>query len=355
VKPTLALDPSFNWLRLAQSPLGRVSITALAFVALASAFFLVIGRDPIELIKLIVQSAVGDKYSLTESLVKATPILLCALATAVPARLGLITVGAEGQLYFGALIGTGFVLSHMQAPALWLIPGMLLVAALAGAAWSLIAGVLKAALNVNETISTLLINYVAALLVTWVVYGPWKDPASQGWPATASFPAAAKLPSYFDSRIHLGLWLAIIAAVALHIVLTRTRWGLALDILRSNPRVGQSVGLHYRRNILLVMLLGGAFAGLAGIAETSAIQGRLQAGISNGAGFSGFLVAWLARNHCLRMIPLAFLVGALLAAGDGVQMLANIPSSVTLVAQGLLFVAVLSVGGWLNREGRRDG
>jgi len=233
-----------------------------------------------------------------------------------------------------------------------LTPGMLLAAALGGALWALIPALLKAGLDINETITTLLTNYVAALLVTWLVYGPWKNPQSQGWPATVEFPEAARLPTYFDSRVHLGLWLGIVLALALHVLLTRTRWGLTLDILRSNPRAGLAAGLDLRRNVLLAMALGGALAGIAGIAETSTVQGRLQSNFSFGAGFSGFLVAWLARNDCLRIIPLSFLVGALLAAGDGLQMLANVPSSVTLVAQGLLFVAVLLVGGLLQRRGR---
>lgn len=335
------------------SPLRPVVLPLLAtalFLFLASAFFLAIRRDPVEMITLVVTSAVGDGYAIGESLVRATPILLCALATAVPARMGLISVGAEGQLYFGALVGTGFVLSFLDATAGVLTPGMLLAAAFGGALWALVPAMLKAGLDINETITTLLTNYVAALLVTWLVYGPWKNPESQGWPATVDFPDAARLPTYFDSRVHLGLWLGIVLAGVLHIVLTRSRWGLTLDILRSNPRAGIAAGLDFRRNVLLAMALGGALAGIAGIAETATIQGRLQSGFSFGAGFSGFLVAWLARNHCLRIIPMSFLVGALLAAGDGLQMLAGVPSSVTLVAQGLLFVAVLLVSGLSRRR-----
>jgi simple sugar transport system permease protein len=327
-------------------------LAAILFVVLAGTFFLLIGRDPVEMFALVVHSSVGDGYAISESLVRTTPILLCALATALPARMGLISVGAEGQLYFGALLGTGFVLSFLDASAGVLTPGMLLAAALGGALWALIPALLKAGLDINETITTLLTNYVSALLVTWLVYGAWKNPQSQGWPATVEFPDAARLPTYFDSRVHLGLWLGILLALVLHGVLTRTRWGLTLDILRSNPRAGIAAGLDFKRNVLLAMALGGALAGIAGIAETSTIQGRLQSNFSFGAGFSGFLVAWLARNHCVRIIPLSFLVGALLAAGDGMQMLANVPSSVTLVAQGLLFVAVLLVGGlpaWRRR------
>lgn len=334
---------------------GRFVLTALVVVTLCSGFFLVIGREPFSLLWLIAESAAGDGYAVTETLVRTTPILLCALATALPARLGLITVGAEGQLYFGALVGTGFVLANLQGTGWWLFPAMLLVAALAGAAWALLPALLKVRLGVNETITTLLVNYVAALLVTWVVYGPWKNPASQGWPATAEFPAAMKPATFFDSRVHLGLWLGLALALLLHVLLARTRWGLVLDILRSNPRAGVAAGLHWPRNVLLTMALGGMLAGLAGILETASIQGRLQSNLSAGAGFSGFLVAWLAGNHCLRIVPMSLLVGAVLSSGDGLQMLANLPSSISLVVQGLLFVGVLLAGGYARQHEARRG
>jgi len=334
---------------------GRLVVTILAVLLLTSGFFIAIGRDPFSLLWLIARSAVGDGYALTETLVRTTPILLCALATALPARIGLITVGAEGQLYFGALIGTGFVLANLNGTGPWLFFAMLAAAMLAAGAWAAGAALLKSHLGVNETIVTLLTNYVAALLVTWVVYGSWKNPASQGWPATAEFPAAFKPFTFFDSRVHVGLWIAVALALMLHVLLTRTRWGLTLDILRSNPRAGIAAGLRWRRNVVLTMALGGMLAGLAGILETASIQGRLQANISAGAGFSGFLVAWLARNHCLRIVPMSLLVGALLASGDGLQMLANLPSSISLVVQGLLFVGVLLAGGGLRRLERGHG
>ncbi|RYY62719.1 MAG: ABC transporter permease, partial [Comamonadaceae bacterium] len=229
-------------------------------------------------------------------------------------------------------------------------PGVLLAGAAGGALWALPPALLRIAANANETISTLLLNYVAALLVTWLVYGPWKNPQSQGWPASIAFPDAARLPLLGDSRVHAGLFIALALAVALHVVLTRTRWGLELDLLRSNPRAALLAGFGQRRRIVLALLAGGLLAGLAGIAETASVQGRLQADLSNGAGLSGFLVAWLARNDALRAVGYAFLVGALLAAGDGLQMTAGIPSSATLVVQGLLFVAVLLAGGWRARR-----
>jgi general nucleoside transport system permease protein len=315
----------------------------LVFAVLSSGFFLLIGRHPGTMLVEIVSSAAGSGYALGESLLRATPILLCALATLVPARLGLISVGAEGQLYLGAITGTGVMLVW-TGPAPLLLPAVLLGGMVGGALWALLPAVLRNLAAVHETIATLMLNHVAALAVTWLVYGPWKNPQSQGWPATIEFPDAARLPTLADSRLHVGLLIALALALLLHVLLDRTRWGLALDVLRSNPRLEHVTGLRITRQVVLTMAIGGALAGLAGIAEASVVQGRLQSDLSQGAGLSGFLVAWLAGGRVLRAVWMSLLVGGLLASGDGLQMNAQVPSSVTLVIQGLLFVAVLGAG-----------
>lgn len=319
---------------------SRTLRASLLFGALAGAFFLLIGRHPATMFLEIARAAAGSGYALGESLVRATPILLCALATLVPARLGLMSVGAEGQVYLGAIAGTGVMLGWAGPPQL-LLPAVLLGGMAGGALWALLPALLRNVAAVNETISTLMLNYVAALAVTWLVYGAWKNPQSQGWPATIEFPAAARLPTLADSRVHAGLLLALAVAALLSFLLERTRWGLSLDVLRSNPRIEHVTGLSIPRQVLLTMAVGGALAGLAGIAEASVVQGRLQSDLAHGAGLSGFLVAWLAGNRVGRAVWMSLFVGALLASGDGLQMAAGVPSSVTLVVQGLLFVAVL--------------
>lgn len=321
-----------------------VAAAALGFFVLGSIFFLMVGQPPLATFAAMIKGAFGDGYSLSETLVKVAPILLCATAAALPARLGLISVGGEGQFYLGALVGTGLVLAFPAAPVWILMPGMLLAAALGGAFWAFIPGVLKARLNVNETITTLLLNYVASLLVDFLVYGPWKDPNNLGWPATVSFPAAAKLPAFFGTRAHLGIVIGVAAALLLHLLTARTRWGMSLRLLRSNRKVAEGIGLSFGKQAVLVVCMGGMLAGFAGICETSAIQGRLQSGISNGMGFTGFLVAWMAGQDFLRIIPLSLLLGGLLASADSLQMIAGLPSSAALVLQGLLFACVLAAG-----------
>lgn len=328
---------------------------ALVFVLLAAAFLAAIGQPPLRTLAAMIDYAFGDAYSLSESLVKATPILLCALAVILPARLGLISVGAEGQLYFGALTGTAVVVAWPTASIWLLLPTMVTAGLAGGALWGGVAGLLRARANVNETISTLLLNYIAALLVNFMVYGAWKDPANLGWPATIAFPPAATVPRLFDTRIHAGFIVAVVAAAVLHLFVVRSRWGLALAVLAGNRRVAGMVGLDFTRQTLIVMTLAGAIAGFAGICETSAVQGRLQPGISVGYGLTGFLVAWLAGQNFLRAIPLSVLVGGMISAGDALQLYSKIPSASATVLQGLLFAAALAVAGLMARRTARHG
>ena len=326
--------------------------TALLFLGLCAGFFLALGKHPLELLWQVALGAFGDKYSTTETLVKTTPILFCALAAAVPARLGLLSVGQSGQFYLGAFVGTFFVLRFPAGtPSFVALPAMLLLAGAGGAAWGLVPGALRARVGVNETLTTLLFNYVGALLVDWAVYGPWRDPNNLGWPATPSFPDAAKLPSFFGSRLHAGLFLAIALAVGLHILLTRTRWGLMLRVMKSNRKLAEGAGMRYGLHVAAVMALGGALAGLAGICETSAIQGRLQSGVAANYGITGFLVAWMAGQHLIKILPLALIMGAILSASDALQLFAELPSAIAVVMQAMLFLSVLGVAGWRKRKG----
>ena len=345
------------------SSAARRSITLLAssalFVSVALAFFALNGAAPWDVFVAMVQGAYGDGFAIGISLVKATPILLCALAVALPARMGLITVGAEGQLYFGALVGTAAVLHFINASAWLLLPAMLLAALLGGAAWGAIPGFLRARLDVNETIVTILLNYVAVHLVEYAVYGPWKDPGNLGWPATIAFPEAAKFPEFTLAgvTVHWEFVLACLLAVAMHMLISKSRWGLSLTILRSNRRAAMVAGLSYAKNAVVVMALSGMLAALAGIVQTADVQGRLQPDISVGYGLSGFLVAWLAGQNFLWIVPLSLLMGGLTASADSLQLFAQLPFASTVVLQGLLFGSVLALngfmrGGFLRGRGR---
>ena len=317
-------------------------ISAVFFFILSALFFLALGRQPFTLLGQVFMGAFGDMYSFTETLVKTSPILLCALAAAVPARLGLLTVGASGQFYLGAIFGAFVALNAHGAPIYLVLPAMLLGGAIGGALWSIFAGFLRARFEVNETLVTLLLNYIGAQIVDYLVYGPWRDTANLGWPATPAFPDTAKLPAFGSSRLHWGIVIGITLAFSLHFLFTKTRIGLMLRVMKSNRKVALWAGLNTSMATILLMGLGGALAGLAGICETSAIQGRLQSGIAANFGLTGFLVAWMSRQHLLRIIPYSLAMGALLAASDALQLFAQLPAASAVVLQALLFLAVFS-------------
>lgn len=347
------LSPTMpTWLRtLLVGPWAPAVIVTVIFILAAMGFFAINQRDPVGLFWEMVMGAFGDGYSLSETLVQTAPIMLCALAIALPARLGLISVGAEGQLYLGALFGTGVVLLGVDLPWWLLMPAMLVGAMIGGAVWGSIPALLKTRLGLNETISTLLLNYVGILIVSFAVHGPWKNPQSLGWPATITFPDAAILPTFFGTRAHIGLIFGVVAAIALHILVTRTRWGLGLLVARSNARVGATAGISYQKNVLIVLAVGGALAGLAGIIEASVIQNRLQAGLGANFGMTGFLVAWLAGQHFLRIIPFSLLIGGLLASADTLQLFAQLPAASAIILQATLFIIVLAVTSvWRQRQ-----
>jgi ABC-type uncharacterized transport system permease subunit len=201
---------------------------------------------------------------------------------------------------------------------------------------------LRARLGVNETITTLLLNYVASLLVDYAVHGPWKDAANLGWPASSAFLPAAILPTFFGTRAHAGEVIGVVAAVVLYVLVEKSRWGMQLAVLKSNPRAALGAGLNGARQMILVMAIAGALAGIAGIAEASVIQGRLQSGLSLGYGYTGFLVAWLAGQNFLRVIPLSLLMGGLLASADVLQLNANLPAAASGILQALLFIAAFA-------------
>ena len=347
-----------GWLRAAGSARGAsasgvsgrpafvsVLYAALLFVVFSSVFFLLARKSPAAVLWTLLEGSFGSGFALSETLVRASPILLCALATALPARLGLISVGAEGQLIVGAITGTGFVLWAGDRLGALTLPLLLIAGALGGALWGAVAGLLRARLHANETISTLLLNYVAPPLVDYLVYGPWKDPNGLGWPATPTFPDGARLPSYFGTRLHLGLALGVVLVFAAHLVFRRTRLGLVLDLLRESPTLAARAGLRFAPAVLLTLAAGAACAGMAGIVEASVLEARLQTGLGAGAGYAGFLVAFLARGRLLRLLPLTLLVAGLVSAGDNLQLSHDLPSSVVYVLQGLLFAAALIASG----------
>ena len=322
---------------------GVVRFAGLAGLALGvfGLVLLVFGRNPLTAYGDIFTSTLGSTYGFSETLVKMIPLMLTALAVAVPSRIWLINVGGEGQLVVGAIGATWAAITFPSLPGWLLLPLMAAMGFLAGGAWAAIAGVLRVRGWASETISTLLMNYVAILLLNFLVFGPWKDPEGVNYPQTVEFAPGAILPALGTTRVHLGLAFALVAAAVFAFVLRRTRWGLELRAIGGNAEAARRTGLPIGRYVLVLMLIGGGLAGLAGMAEVSAIQGRLRPSLSPGYGYSGFLISWMAGGHPAGIVAAAFVLAVIIAGGDILQMTQALPGSVVNILRAVVLFVVL--------------
>ncbi len=309
-------------------------LSALVFGAL---FPKLSGFDPLAVYGSMWRGAFGDAYGLSETIVKAIPLALCAMGITVAFRMSLWNIGAEGQLYAGAMAATGVALSFPDAPALALLPAMVAAGMAAGALWALIAAIPRAWLGVNEILTTLMLNYIAIFWSEYLIHGPWKDPASFNFPLSPAFTEAARLPAFGDTRVHAGLIFALAAAVVLTILLRKTKWGYELRLIGSNPAVANYAGISIPRHILIAMAVSGALAGLAGMTEVSAITGRLQYGLSPGYGYSAIIVAWLAKLSPAGILVMSTLFGGLLVGGYAVQFIGVPAAAVNMLQGAMLF------------------
>lgn len=304
------------------------------------------GASPLATYRAMLEGAFGSIYNVTETLVKAIPLVLTGLSVTIAFRMLFWNIGAEGQLVMGG-IATAWValfltdtLSFLPpSPWVW-IPLMMVAAILAGAIWGLIPALLKAYLNVNEIITTLMFNYIAILLYRYLFTTAWKDPLGFGFPGTAEIPDFTQL-ARLSGRLHYGIIIAVVAVVLVWIIMDKTRWGYEIRLIGENRRAAEYAGVSIIRNIILVMILSGGLAGLAGLAEVAGISYRLQHGLAAGYGFTGIIVAWLARLNPWGVLLVSTLMAGLLVGGDQIQITMGLPASVALVLQGAILLFVL--------------
>jgi len=312
-------------------------ILALVFSGI---FLSLTGHSPIEIDRVMLEGAFGSWYGLSETVVKAIPLILTSLGVAIAFKMLLWNIGAEGQLYMGAFAASWVALTFPNLPAYIMLPAMVIAGMLAGGLWGLLPAIPKAVWGVNEVITTLMLNYVAILWVDYLVYGPWKDPNGFNFPLTAPFVDAATLPSWGTTRVHFGLVFGLVAAAILYVVLQKTRWGYEIRVIGESTKVAKYAGMNIARNILLVMFLSGSLAGLAGMAETAGITHRLQHGFSSGYGYTAIIIAWLSRLNPLAVIVVSFLFGGLLVGGYTIQS-SGLPAATVSMLQGAILFFVL--------------
>jgi general nucleoside transport system permease protein len=327
--------------------LSLIAITVAALIF--GAFLALQGHDPLAVYRTLYLGAFGTRFSLESTLTQAAPLLLTALCTLIPARVGLLVIGGEGAVVLG---GLGAALAGVALAGAAELMGTVLTlgaGALAGGLWIGAAGALKHYRGVNETISTLLLNYIAIALLNHLVSGPIRDFSqtlkAQSW----SIPKAFMIGNMPGWSVHWGLLIGLVGCVVLHVLLRHTTLGFAMDVLGGNRRAAQMAGLPLGRLILLATFLGGAAAGLAGALEVVAVHGAASESLVVGLGYAGILVAFLARQNALAVILVALLLGGISASGGLLQRRFDIPHAATTVLQGLIFLCVLASGTFAGR------
>jgi len=314
---------------------------------LFSLLLLTSGKNPLDTYGSLLRSTLGSAYGLSEVVVKLIPLLFTALAVALPARLGLVNVGGEGQLHLGALFAASAALSLGPGTPGWLgLPAGALAGMLGGAAWAFAPALLRSLGWLNETISTLLLNYVALRVVDFFVYGALRDPGSANVPQTKAFGPGFLWPA-FTGRVHVGIALGLLALALAAVLLFLTRWGYEIRAIGGNPVAAHRHGLPLAATTIAVLCAGGALAGLAGTGEIMAIQGRLRPHFSADFGYLGFLISWLAGHRPLRILVMGFLVAVIATGGDSLQLDQGLPSATVNILMALLLFVVLA------REGKR--
>jgi general nucleoside transport system permease protein len=318
------------------------ALALLASLVLFGVFVALFGKNPLDLYFYMYQGAFGTWFSWQNTLSRAAPLILTALCTALPAQLGMVIIGGEGALLIGALCATSAALALQMAPPLVVDLAMALAGMIGGGLWIMLSGALRQYRGVNETISSLLLVYIALAILNFLVEGPMRDPTSLNKPSTREIGAANMIGSIPGFEVHWGLAFGIIAAALSYILIYHTVFGFAARVAGGNIRAAKVVGLSVGKLILIICFLAGAAAGLAGMMEVAAVQGRTNANLAAGYGFAGILVAFLARQNPLAVIPVAVLLGGIGASGGLLQRRLGLPDASVLVLQGMIFVMVLA-------------
>ena len=321
------------------SPLLALLLT----VGLGAALFMALGKDPVRGLQMFFWEPIRSAYAWGEIAVKATPLLLIALGLALCFRSNVWNIGAEGQFVLGAVFASGVALMADRHSGSWFFWGVLFAGTLGGALWAGITAFLRDRFNANEILVSLMLVYVAEMVLSYLVYGPWKDPAGYNFPQTRTFDLATQVPRLMaGSRAHLGLVLALLGASLMALFLFRTRAGFAQQVGGLSPLAARYAGFSSRRALWLALLTSGALAGLAGALEVAGPIGQLTPYVPAGYGFAAIIVAFVGRLHPLGMVFSAVLMSMFYIGGEMAQSRLGLPKSITGVFQGMLLFCLLA-------------
>lgn len=319
---------------------GTPVFTVVAALAVSAIALVVLEVDPIAAYESMFVQTISTRFGIEQTLIKAVPLILTGLAVYIPLKAGLWNIGAEGQLYVGAIVGT-WIGINVEAPLYLRVPALLLGAALAGGVWGGIPGWLRAKWDINEIITTLLLSFVAIELASYMVRGPMQG--GQGnFPVSEMLPTAGQLPIIFGSGVHAGIVVAVAMVVITYVLVNTTRLGFEISFVGANHEAAEQAGMSTYKVYLLVFVLGGAFAGLAGIGEVAGVQGRLRPEFSPGYGFTAIPIALLGRNGAFRVMLAGLFFAVLFVGGSSMEVQFGVPAALVEVIQALIILFLIT-------------
>ena len=327
--------------------LGLARLLGAVFGAFALFGVLMVfkGTNPFTAYADMFRSTFQDKNQIAGIIVRATPVMLAGLAVAIPARAGLINVGGEGQLLMGAVGAMGVsLLFHGKVSGPVSLVVMALAAAIAGGIWAAIAAFLRLAVGIAESVTTLLMNYIALDLMYFLIYDVWKDRGGSGQPATKPVANSERLPLLGGTRVHVGIFIAVAATLVVFVVFRTTSWGFRLRVVGGNTEAGRRAGLNVSRLILTAMLAGGFLAGLGGFCQLAGAEYKIRSGLLAGYGYVGFLASWLARHRPIGVMLACLLLSSIVIGGDSLQLDSKLPAASVNVLMALVLLGAFGFG-----------
>ncbi|WP_283148394.1 ABC transporter permease [Silvimonas soli] len=346
LEPRAQSSRKMRWLAPVYAILLTLITGALLFTALH--------KNPFHALYMFFIAPLTTSYGWSELLVKASPQILIAQGLAVGFRARVYNIGAEGQLIMGAIFGGGVAIMTDGSTSHWILPMMVIAGAVGGALWGALAAWLKTQFNAEETLTTLMLTYIATLLMAYMVNGPWRDPSGQNFPQSIMFSDTATFPILLEgSRVNVSVFITLAVVVVFWVFISKSFLAYQIEVSGQAPAAARYAGFSQKKSIWLGLCLSGLTAGLAGVGEVAGPVGQLNLNISPGYGFSAIIVAWLGRLHPVGMVLAGFLMALIYLGGEAAQVSLQLPSAMTGLFQGMLLIFLLAADAFINNRFRR--
>ncbi len=328
-------------------------IALLAMLIVGSFVFLALGKNPVQAFKVFFITPLSTGYGWTELLIKASPLILIAQGLAIGFRARIFNIGAEGQLIMGAIFGGGIAIALQGVTSIWVLPLMVVAGAIGGAFWGAIPALLKTQFNAEETLTTLMLNYVATFILLYLINGPWRDPSGMNFPQSIMFDGSTLFPIMVEgTRVNASIFITLFAVFAFWLFTSRSFLSYTLEVGGQAPAASRYAGFSAKRAIWISLMLSGMMAGIAGVGEIAGPVGQLNPNISPGYGFAAIIVAYLGRLNPIGIVLSGFLMALLYLGGETAQIEIQLPAAITGLFQGMLLFFLLAADAFIENRYR---